>query len=143
MRHRVRNRNNVAGAELLTLAVTNRTSSELPVADDAAGQHFPAGHEGCVATDDVHHVDDVLVVLDLACGDPPALVERLAGNEHGTAALILRWAFRSGGERLGADLGQRVVLFSRLCFNDTAATDHLAVVYDRHATLQRHRPSKV
>src|SRR5215472_3526191 len=112
MRHRVRNRNNVAGAELLTLAVTNRTSSELPVADDAAGQHFPAGHEGCVATDDVHHVDDVLVVLDLACGDPPArveleaglvqqqaacakfLVERLAGNEHGTAALILRWAFR-------------------------------------------------
>src|SRR5262249_43150571 len=57
VRPRCGDRNAAAGAALLPLAVPNPPSSAPPVADDAAGQLSPAGHDGRVAANDVHHID--------------------------------------------------------------------------------------
>ena len=78
MRDAVRDREHVARSELVRLAAVDRLGAQLTGRDLADVDHLAAGDDGRAPFDDVHHVDDALVELDLAGRGPPAGVELVA-----------------------------------------------------------------
>ena len=77
------------------VSTVDRLGAQLSVADGAYADHLATGDARLLALDDVHHVDRVRVVLDLARGVAPAGVELVgAGIEQQPAGGELRVALR-------------------------------------------------
>ena len=86
MRHTGGNRQHVARRQLVRVTAGDRVGAQLAIAGAAYADHLAAGDHGRGAVDDVHDVDGVSVVLDLAGRFTPAGVELVgAGVEQQTA----------------------------------------------------------
>ena len=145
---------------LCGLPPRERLRTQLAGADLARLHHLAAGHDGRRALDDVHHVDDVLVVLDLAraaragrrrsCSPPVSSSSPPCLN----LSLSRRWRRRRRRSRVPLDRAAASAAFAPIPASSLSSSAEVApltpiapitvaIEVDRDAALQRHGARQV
>src|SRR5918996_5619393 len=155
VRDAARDREHVALAEPVRRPALDGGGAELARGDLARLDELAARDDGRGALDDMHDVDEALVVLDLAGHDPSARVEFVAGGVQEETALLelraeqsarevggaVRAAVRAERRCEGVGTGERElpVLLGGGGAADPDRAHPLAARRERDPALERHR----